>query len=60
MLLLQVGPAVFRLHLKPHSPDAPRQSAIANSHAGQGPGLQVFPGSVPDMDCVSLQHTRPL
>jgi hypothetical protein len=27
--------------------------ALTLSHAGEGPGLQVFPGSVPDMDCVS-------
>lgn len=51
--LLQVGPSAFKLHLKPHTPDAPRQQAHTISPAGQGLGLQVFPGSMPDVDCVS-------
>jgi hypothetical protein len=51
--VLQVGPAAFRLHLKPHDPDAAKQSAKAISPAGQGPGLQVFPGSYPAVDLVS-------
>jgi hypothetical protein len=56
-LWLQVGPAAFILHLKPaHAAGSqPRTTASARavSLAGEGPGLQVFPGSIPDMDCVS-------
>lgn len=53
---LQVGPAAFHVHLKPHTDKAPAQASAgthAISPAGQGPGLQVFPGSFPDIDCVS-------
>jgi hypothetical protein len=52
-LLLQVGPASFILHLKPHSPDAPRQTARPVSLVGQGPDLQVAPGTIPEISCVS-------
>lgn len=54
---MQVGPAAFCLHLQHHTPacGTPRQSAKAISRAGQGPGLQVFPGSIPDVDCVSTR-----
>lgn len=52
--LLQVGPAEFCLHLRPAvARDTRRQVAGTISRAGQGPGLQVFPGSISDIDCVS-------
>jgi hypothetical protein len=38
----------------PHEPGAPRIGSKAISPAGQGPGLQVFPGSYPAVDCEYL------
>lgn len=59
--LLQVDSASFRLHLKPHSP-GPNSRSFAQapkaiSPAGHSPGLQVFPGSFPDEDCVSAERS---
>jgi hypothetical protein len=58
--VLQVGPAAFKLHLKPAQPRSTQGQPVATPHApqcisaaGQGLGLQVLPGSIPQVDCVS-------
>jgi hypothetical protein len=45
------------MHLQPAQPGVTkpqRRHGPALSLAGQGPGLQVFPGSTPEVDCVSM------
>lgn len=55
VVLLQVGPAACHLHLKPAQPRHSKTYLTTSvSPAGQGPGLQVFPSSMPDIDCVSF------
>jgi hypothetical protein len=44
---------VFGWHTNASEVPVKQQHAGTISPAGQGPGLQVFPGSVPDVDCVS-------
>jgi hypothetical protein len=40
----------FKMHLKPGTPDKPNNTfAQAISRAGEGPGLQVAPGSVTEV-----------
>jgi hypothetical protein len=54
-VLLQLGLADFRLHLKPVRPwDFKPQCGGNISEAGQGLGLQMFPGTKPVMDSVSI------
>lgn len=53
--VLQVASTVFYLHLQPHTKDDRQPGAKRVSPAGQGPGLQVLPGSAPDVDCVSCK-----
>jgi hypothetical protein len=54
-VLLQVGLADFRLHLKPVRPEDPFRQCVRNvSEAGLGLGLQVFPGTIPEVDYVSV------
>jgi hypothetical protein len=55
-VLLQVSPTESRLHLQLAQPGVTtpeRRHGPSCSPAGQGPGLQVFPGSTPEVDCVS-------
>ena len=50
----QVSEAAVHVHIQPVDPNTPRANrGSAISLAGQGPGLQVFPGSVTEVDCVS-------
>jgi hypothetical protein len=45
-----VEPPHFRLHIQPGSPAQPGNGyARTISHAGEGKGLQVFPGSVAEL-----------
>jgi hypothetical protein len=54
----------FLLHVMPACPDASNQRKLFNnysqmiSRAGEGPGLQVFPGSVPEVAQVRTQGCR--
>ena len=54
MCCLQVSEAASYIHIQPVDPSMPKTKPSGNiSLAGQGPGLQVFPGSVTEVDCVS-------
>jgi len=51
---LQLGPTSFRLFIKPRDPGVPRAKGYKGfGLAGQGMGLQVFPGSVTEVVQVS-------
>jgi hypothetical protein len=53
--MLQVGPAAFKLHLKPaQTGDRSINTRNGISAVGQGLGLQILPGSTPEVDCVSI------
>jgi hypothetical protein len=54
--LLQVDPVYFVLHLKPAQATGSNRrgtNCLGASPAGGGLGLRVFPGIIPDADCVS-------
>ena len=51
----QVFEAAFYFHIQPVDLNMTRTNkGSAVSLAGQGPGLQVFPGSVTEVNCVSV------
>jgi len=49
---MQVSPTFYNLHIQRQRPRV-KNSASAISPAGGGMGLQVFPGSIQEVDCVS-------